>query len=89
MSKEHPQNGPSLSKAPPKKRQRIHGAPSPDREAAELDEANGRLFEAAAQGPKRHSGIVKEEVRPPGGLFHLVGSVLSEKSDAQIESVCH
>jgi hypothetical protein len=39
MSKDHPQNGPSLSKAPAKKRQRIHGAPSPDREAAELDEA--------------------------------------------------
>jgi hypothetical protein len=39
MSKKHPQNGPSLSKAPPKKLSLTTGAASPDRKETELEEA--------------------------------------------------
>jgi hypothetical protein len=38
MSKKHPQNGPSLSKAPPQKRSPTTGAASPDRKEAKQEE---------------------------------------------------
>ncbi len=38
MSNDHPDNGPSLSKAPPKKIRRIYGAPSPAKKQAGLEQ---------------------------------------------------
>jgi hypothetical protein len=64
MSKQHPNNGPSLSKAPPKK-QRLSASPSPTRRQAELDQtardtAKAREFNKDGMAWARKCGLLKK-----------------------------
>ena len=64
MSK-HPNNGPSFSKAPPKKVHRPNAVPSPDRQAAELEDKK----RDAAWSRKFHQTLNQD----PAGALDMLG----------------
>ena len=65
MSSKHPNNGPSFSKAPPKKPRAANGAPSPDRQTAELEDQK-----RVAARSRKFSQLIRTD---PGAALDMLG----------------